>query len=134
MPVARSNAESICATVEGVNQPVTERPKVPSVGRLGLVDDRANANLAQLGWNTEECVDVLWSLSRAPDADAALCATVRLAEALGDGWGALNAALATDRGLRGRLFGVLGSSLALGDHLVANPQSWHLLRGNVKLP
>jgi len=60
--VARSNAESICATVESVNQPVTERPKVPSVGRLGLVDDRANANLAQLGWNTEECVDVLWSL------------------------------------------------------------------------
>ena len=134
MSVARSNAESICATVEGVNQPVTERPKVPSVGRLGLVDDRANANLAQLGWNTEECVDVLWSLSRAPDADAALCATVRLAEALGDGWGELNAALATDRGLRGRLFGLLGSSLALGDHVVANPQAWHLLQGNVKLP
>jgi glutamate-ammonia-ligase adenylyltransferase len=104
------------------------------VGRLGLVDDRANANLAQLGWNTEKCVDVLWSLSRAPDADAALCATVRLAEALGDGWAALNAALATDRGLRGRLFGALGSSLALGDHLVANPQSWHLLQGDVKLP
>ncbi len=104
------------------------------MGRLGLVDDRANANLAQLGWNNEECVDVLWSLSRAPDADAALCATVRLAEALGDGWAELNAALATDRGLRGRLFGVLGSSLALGDHLVANPQAWHLLQGKVKLP
>ena len=132
--MAHSNTGSICATVEGVNQPVTERSKVPSVGRLGLVDDRANANLAQLGWNTEECVDVLWSLSRAPDADAALCATVRLAEALGDGWVELNAALATDRGLRGRLFGVLGSSLALGDHFVANPQSWHLLQGDVKLP
>src|SRR6201996_4625766 len=132
--MAHSNTGSICATVEGVNQPVTERSKVPSVGRLGLVDDRANANLAQLGWNTEGCVDVVWSLSRAPDADAALCATVRLAEALGDGWGELNAALATDRGLRGRLFGVLGSSLALGDHLVATPQAWHLLQGNVKLP
>ena len=59
---------------------------------------------------------------------------VRLAEALGDDWDELNAALATDRGLRGRLFGVLGSSLALGDHLVANPQAWHLLQGNVKLP
>ena len=43
-------------------------------------------------------------------------------------------ALASDRRLRGRLFGVLGSSLALGDHLVANPQAWHLLQGNVKLP
>jgi len=107
---------------------------VPSVGRLGLVDARAGANLATLGWNTEAHVDLLWSLSRAPDADAALCAMIRLAEALGDGWNELNAALATDRGLRGRLFAVLGSSLALGDHLVANPQAWHLLRGNVRLP
>ncbi len=59
---------------------------------------------------------------------------VRLAEALGDKWGELNEALAVDRCLRGRLFGVLGSSLALGDHLVANPQAWHLLQGNVRLP
>ncbi|MDT5226210.1 MAG: [glutamine synthetase] adenylyltransferase / [glutamine synthetase]-adenylyl-L-tyrosine, partial [Mycobacterium sp.] len=114
-----------------MNQPVTERPKVPSLGRLGLVDDRASANLAHLGWNNEEHIDVLWSLSRAPDADAALSATVRLAEALGDKWGELNQALAADRRLRGRLFAVLGSSLALGDHLVANPQAWHLLQGNV---
>ena len=99
-----------------------------------MVDARASANLAQLGWNTEGRVSVLWSLSRAPDADAALCAIVRLVEALGDDWDELNAALLTDRGLRGRLFAVLGSSLALGDHLIANPQSWHLLRGNVKLP
>jgi glutamate-ammonia-ligase adenylyltransferase len=117
-----------------MSQPVTERPKVPSLGRLGLVDERASANVERLGWNTEERVDLLWSLSRAPDADAALCAIVRLAEALGDAWAELDEALATDRCLRGRLFGVLGSSLALGDHLVANPQVWHLLRGNVKLP
>jgi [glutamine synthetase] adenylyltransferase / [glutamine synthetase]-adenylyl-L-tyrosine phosphorylase len=117
-----------------VNQPVTERPKVPSLGRLGLVDARAGANLAQLGWNTEARIDLLWSLSRAPDADAALCAVVRLAEALGDDWDELNAALAADRGVRGRLFGVLGSSLALGDHLIANRQAWHLLQGTVKLP
>jgi len=89
-----------------------------------------NANLAQLGWNTEECVDVLWSLSRATGRRRPpLCATVRLAEALGDGWGELNTALATDRGLRGRLFGVLGSSLALGDHLVANPQGMASIAG-----
>ena len=117
-----------------VSRPVTQRPKVPSVGRLGLVDARASENLAQLGWNSESHVEVLWSLSRAPDADAALCAIVRLAEALGDDWDELNAALLTDRGLRGRLFAVLGSSLALGDHLIANPQSWRLLRGTVKLP
>ncbi len=117
----------------GVVQPVTERSKIPSVGRLGLVDARAAANLAQLGWNTEAHVDLLWSLSRAPDADAALCALIRLAEALGDDWSELNAALSSDRGLRGRLFALLGSSLALGDHLIANPQSWHLLQGDVQL-
>ena len=43
-------------------------------------------------------------------------------------------ALLKDRGLRGRLFAVLGSSLALGDHLVANPEVWHLLAGSVTLP
>lgn len=116
---------------------MTQRPKVPSVGRLGLVDARAGANLAQLGWNTEAHVDLLWSLSRAPDADAALCAVVRLAEAPDTGWDELNAALLTDRGLRGRLLAVLGSSLALGDHLIAHPQSWRLLQGRdgvVRLP
>jgi [glutamine synthetase] adenylyltransferase / [glutamine synthetase]-adenylyl-L-tyrosine phosphorylase len=113
---------------------VTQRPKVPSVGRLGLVDPRAGANLTQLGWNTEAHVDLLWSLSRAPDADAALCAIVRLAEAPNAGWDELNAALLTDRGLRGRLLAVLGSSLALGDHLIAHPQSWRLLQGDVRLP
>jgi [glutamine synthetase] adenylyltransferase / [glutamine synthetase]-adenylyl-L-tyrosine phosphorylase len=120
-----------------VSQPVTRRPKVPGVGRLGLVDAHASANLAQLGWNTRDDqahVDLLWSLSRAPDADAALCAMVRLAEALDAGWDELNAALLTDRSLRGRLLAVLGSSLALGDHVIAHPQSWRLLQGDVKLP
>ncbi|OBI46246.1 bifunctional glutamine-synthetase adenylyltransferase/deadenyltransferase [Mycobacterium kyorinense] len=113
-----------------VSQPATQRPKVPSVGRLGLVDSRASANLAQLGWNTDAHVDLLWSLSRAPDADAALNAIVRLSEAPDAAWDELNAALLTDRRLRGRLLALLGSSLALGDHLIAHPQSWRLLVGS----
>jgi glutamate-ammonia-ligase adenylyltransferase len=117
-----------------VSQPVTERPKVPSVGRLGLVDPRASDNLAKLGWNTEAHIDLLWSLSRAPDADVALRAMVRLAETPDTGWDELDAALMTDRSLRGRLLALLGSSLALGDHLIAHPQSWRLLRGDVTLP
>jgi [glutamine synthetase] adenylyltransferase / [glutamine synthetase]-adenylyl-L-tyrosine phosphorylase len=115
-----------------------QRPKLPSAGRLGLVDPRASTYLAQLGWDFDDDSDahvgLLWSLSRAPDADAALQALVRLSEALGAGWNELNAALLTDRSLRGRLFAVLGSSLALGDHLIANPQSWRLLAGGVTLP
>lgn len=59
---------------------------------------------------------------------------IRLSENPDTGWDELNAALLRERSLRGRLFSVLGSSLALGDHLVAHPQSWKLLRGKVTLP
>lgn len=117
-----------------VAKPATQRPKLPSVGRLGLVEPSASADLDRLGWNTDAHVELLWSLSRAPDADIALCTMVRLAEASGKHWDELNGALLKDKALRGRLFGVLGSSLALGDHLVAHPQSWHLLAGDVTLP
>jgi glutamate-ammonia-ligase adenylyltransferase len=117
-----------------VAKPATQRPKLPSVGRLGLVDAQAPADLDRLGWNTDAHVELLWSLSRAPDADTALQAMVRLADALGTDWDELNQALTKDRALRGRLFGVLGSSLALGDHLIANPGSWRLLAGDVALP
>ncbi|WNG85676.1 bifunctional [glutamine synthetase] adenylyltransferase/[glutamine synthetase]-adenylyl-L-tyrosine phosphorylase [Mycobacterium sp. ITM-2016-00317] len=115
-------------------KPATQRPRLPGVGRLGLVEPTAQADLDQLGWNTDAHVELLWSLSRAPDADTALKAIVRLSEALGSGWAELDKALLHDRSLRGRLFAVLGSSLALGDHLIANPDSWHLLAGNVTLP
>jgi [glutamine synthetase] adenylyltransferase / [glutamine synthetase]-adenylyl-L-tyrosine phosphorylase len=117
-----------------VAKPATQRPKLPSAGRLGLLDHSAAADLDRLGWNTEAHVELLWSLSRAPDADAALRTMVRLAEAAGKDWDELNGALLEDKALRGRLFGVIGSSLALGDHLVANPRSWHLLAGDVTLP
>ena len=115
-------------------KPATQRPRVPSAGRLGLVQPSAPGYLERLGWDTDGHVELLWSLSRAPDADAALHTVVRLAEALGDEWEVLNSALLTDRSLRGRLFAVLGSSLALGDHVVANPDSWHLLEGEIVLP
>ncbi len=115
-------------------KPATQRPKLPSVGRLGLVEPSAPADLDRLGWNADAHVELLWSLSRAPDADNALRAMVRLADAAGRDWNELNQALVKDRGLRGRLFGVLGSSLALGDHLVAHPDSWQLLAGDVTLP
>jgi glutamate-ammonia-ligase adenylyltransferase len=104
------------------------------VGRLGLVQPSAAPQLALLGWDTDSHVEMLWSLSRSPDADVALHTLLRLAEALGGNWPELDTALREDRSLRGRLFAVLGSSLAFGDHLVANPNSWRLLQGDVKLP
>ena len=98
------------------------------------MEPNARADLDRLGWNTDAHVEMLWSLSRSPDADTALRTMVRLADALEDGWDELNGALLKDRGLRGRLFGVLGSSTALGDHLVAEPRSWQLLAGKAALP
>ncbi len=103
------------------------------MGRLGLVERSAPAHLAELGWDTDAHVELLWSLSRAPNADVALQTLVRLAEALGDDWSRLDSALQKDRSLRGRLFALIGSSLAFGDHLVANPRSWQLLEGDVRL-
>ncbi|OBF16781.1 bifunctional [glutamine synthetase] adenylyltransferase/[glutamine synthetase]-adenylyl-L-tyrosine phosphorylase [Mycobacterium sp. ACS4331] len=117
-----------------MSKPVTQRPKIPGVGRLGLVERTAPADLARLGWDNEDHIELLWSLSRAADADAALRAMVRLADALESGWSELSVALTKDKALRGRLFGVLGASLALGDHLVANPRSWRLLQGALTLP
>jgi glutamate-ammonia-ligase adenylyltransferase len=104
------------------------------VGRLGLLQRAAPSHLRTLGWDNDAHVELLWSLSRAADADAALHTMVRLAEVLGGEWARLDSALVADKSLRGRLFAVLGSSLALGDHLVANPQSWRLLQGDVELP
>ncbi len=118
----------------GVAKPATSRPRLPGVGRLGLVHRSAAGHLAALGWDSEAHIELLWSLSRSPDADAALHALVRLSEVLGPDWPRLDAALRTDRSLRGRLFAVLGSSLSFGDHLVASPSSVQLLAGPLRLP
>jgi glutamate-ammonia-ligase adenylyltransferase len=110
-------------------KPPTARSVVPSPARLGLISPSASADLAQLGWGGEDSIPVLWSLSRAPDADLALRTLVRLAEALGAQWPILDAAIRSETPLRGRLFALVGGSSAFGDHLVAHPQAWRLLQG-----
>jgi glutamate-ammonia-ligase adenylyltransferase len=86
--------------------------------------------VTKLGWWHDgqippEVEDAVRALSRAPDPNLALRTLSRLGRAAGLEWAELNAALCQDPGLRGRLLGVLGSSTALGDHLVARPQRWH---------
>jgi glutamate-ammonia-ligase adenylyltransferase len=64
-----------------VTKPGIERRRLPGVGRLGLIDPPAGERLAQLRWtdhDDREHVDLLWSLSRAPDPDTALRALVQL--------------------------------------------------------
>lgn len=102
--------------------------------RLGLTDADAGPRLADLGWwDGDDAVPaaalVVWALARAADPDLALLAVERLREALDDeAWAELDRALRTDQGLRGRLFGVLGGSTALGEHLVTQPERWRMLR------
>lgn len=103
------------------------RSAVPSPGRLGLLQPEARDLLVSLGWTGVGSVDVLWSLSRAPDADLALSALVRLREAEPAAWPELDGLLRTDKHFRGRLLSVLGGSDALGDHLVAHPETWRAL-------
>ncbi|UGT60623.1 bifunctional [glutamine synthetase] adenylyltransferase/[glutamine synthetase]-adenylyl-L-tyrosine phosphorylase [Nocardia asteroides] len=109
-------------------RPPTARSAVPGVGRLGLLEPNAAANLRELAWDNVESIPVLWALSRAPDADLALTTLMRLREELGTGWAELDSALRSDKSLRGRLFALLGASSALGDHLVADPSAWPELR------
>ncbi|WP_025348448.1 bifunctional [glutamine synthetase] adenylyltransferase/[glutamine synthetase]-adenylyl-L-tyrosine phosphorylase [Nocardia nova] len=109
-------------------RPPTARPAVPGAGRLGLLEPTAAASLRELAWDNVDSVALLWALSRSPDADLALLTLVRLREALGSDWDALDSALRTETSLRGRLFALIGSSSAFADHLVADPGAWRLLR------
>ena len=115
-------------------RPPTARRAVPGAGRLGLLDPTASASLRELGWDDVDSVPLLWALSRSPDADLALLTLIRLREALGDGWSALDAALRTEISLRGRLLALVGSSSAFADHLVADPDGWRMLRAELPTP
>lgn len=106
---------------------MSTRGGVPSTGRLGLLDPAARENLDSLGWSSNESVGLLWALSRAPDADLALRALIRLRSSLDDDWPKVDQLLHENTHFRGRLLSVLGSSDALGDHLVAERDAWKLL-------
>ncbi|GAA2799074.1 bifunctional [glutamine synthetase] adenylyltransferase/[glutamine synthetase]-adenylyl-L-tyrosine phosphorylase [Saccharopolyspora taberi] len=109
---------------------------VPSPARYGFSDVvRAEEQLRAAGWwsdagPAQDAESVLGALSRTPDPDLALHSTERLREALADEWPELSAELRADAGLRGRLVGVLGTSTALADHLVAHPEDWQRLRSD----
>ncbi|GAA3889170.1 bifunctional [glutamine synthetase] adenylyltransferase/[glutamine synthetase]-adenylyl-L-tyrosine phosphorylase [Saccharothrix violaceirubra] len=100
-----------------------------SPARFGLTEARTVDHLRAAGWwldrPTEGSEPVLVALSRCPDPDLALRGVDRLREAVD--WPALDAVLRADVVLRGRLLAVLGSSTALSDLLVGNPDLWRSL-------
>ncbi len=110
---------------------MTDRRTGTSLARLGLVDHRAETTLSRLRWwagdgPAEGAEPIMWALARSPDPDLALRTVERLSRT-GPQWSDCDGALRTDVGLRGRLLALLGSSTALGDHLVTHPDRWLLL-------
>ncbi len=91
--------------------------------RLGFAEPRTTlASLTEAGiWDDQ---DLVAAVAEAADPDLAAATLARLAARRPD----LPALLAADGGLRGRLLAVLGSSAALGDHLVAHPDDLEVLR------
>lgn len=67
-------------------------------------------------------------LAIAPDPDLALIALSRLGESGSAAAVAFVEELSEDEALRRRSYAVLGSSVALGDHLVRHPEHWVVLR------
>ncbi|MDQ2587237.1 bifunctional [glutamine synthetase] adenylyltransferase/[glutamine synthetase]-adenylyl-L-tyrosine phosphorylase [Saccharothrix yanglingensis] len=109
---------------------MTDPARTPtSPARFGLTGTRSAEELRAAGWwedrrPTDGAEAILFALSRSPDPDLALRGVDRLRVALGDGWPELDGALRDGAVLRGRLLAVLGSSTALADFLVANPDRW----------
>ncbi|HEX4249397.1 MAG TPA: bifunctional [glutamine synthetase] adenylyltransferase/[glutamine synthetase]-adenylyl-L-tyrosine phosphorylase [Pseudonocardia sp.] len=111
---------------------MTERRSGASLIRLGLTEPWAEQTLTDLGWwdggrPVRQVEPVMWALARSPDPNLALRVVERLAKADQAEWTALDAALRTDEGLRGRLLALVGASTVLGDHLVTRPALWRRL-------
>lgn len=113
---------------------MSEPVRTGSPARFGLVEPRSEEVLRGLGlWADRRPADgsepVLAALSRCPDPDLALRGLERLRDAAD--WPALSAAVHENVVVRGRLLAVLGSSTALSDFLVANPERWRSLTDEV---
>ena len=109
---------------------MAQRRTGTSLARLGITGPGADATLRTLGWWSDAgpaggADEIMWALARSPDQELALRAVERLSQT--PPWPEIDRTLHTDAGLRGRLFATLGSSTALGDHLIANPDRWPLL-------
>ena len=97
------------------------------LARLGFVDAARAVRLLSDPGLVSLGNDSLEDLAAAADPDLALTILSRIADSAGPASVALIAALDTDAQLRARVYAVLGSSVALGDHLVRHPEDWVVL-------
>ena len=95
------------------------------LARLGFVDAARAVRLLSDPGLVGLGVAAVDDLALAPDPDLALTTLSRVAERRGGA--AFVTALDTDGDLRARAYAVLGTSAALGDHLVRHPEDWVVL-------
>lgn len=103
---------------------------VPSPATLGLTRANAAADLAELGWNNLQSVDLLWTLAAAGNPDLALNTLIRIYELAPE----LDSHVRDNEELRVRLIALVGGSTAFGDHLAANPHLWKELAKPLPTP
>ncbi|HEY2507759.1 MAG TPA: bifunctional [glutamine synthetase] adenylyltransferase/[glutamine synthetase]-adenylyl-L-tyrosine phosphorylase [Streptosporangiaceae bacterium] len=99
---------------------------------MGFADTpRAQQLLAELGLVPGTAADarLIARIAAAADPDLALSALVRMAPDA-----ELLAGLDVNAGLANRLLAVLGTSVALGDHLARHPADWRLLAQDTPFP
>ncbi|WP_151549239.1 MULTISPECIES: bifunctional [glutamine synthetase] adenylyltransferase/[glutamine synthetase]-adenylyl-L-tyrosine phosphorylase [Corynebacterium] len=105
------------------------RTSLPTPASLSLQRPTAADDLKELGWYNEESLELLRQLSGAADPDLALNTLIRLVGNLDDAERAeFDRSMREHRELRVRLIALLGGSTALGDHLVAHPETWRSLK------
>ncbi|MBI1376879.1 MAG: bifunctional [glutamine synthetase] adenylyltransferase/[glutamine synthetase]-adenylyl-L-tyrosine phosphorylase [Frankiales bacterium] len=99
------------------------------LARLGFVDAGAAVRLLSAPGLVALGEDAVDDLALAPDPDLALATLARIADTGALASAALVGALDTDPRLRARVYAVLGTSAALGDHLVRHPDHVTVLAG-----
>ena len=87
---------------------------VPSPATLGLTRPTAAEDLARLGWDNPESLDLLWTLAATGNPDMALNTLIRVLEGAPE----IGPAMREDETFRVRLIALCGARLS------ANPVSW----------
>ena len=109
--------------------PRERESQLSRLARRGFADPAAAAALLAGPEFGDLAADPVFleSVGKCADPDTALGSLARLLTADTGDRQVLRATLAASQPLRGRLLGVLGVSVALGDFLARHPEAWHVL-------